>query len=140
MDAPQTNKDLFRQVVDALNERDFDAFAATHATDVVLHDHDEAIHGIEAAIEHEQTLYEAFPDMEYIPDAILADDDKVAARWTVTGTHDGKFQGIPPTGEEIDIQACGILRVENGTIEEVWLTYDRLGLMQQLGVIEPPGD
>lgn len=132
------NKELFRRVFDALNERDFDAFAETHSKDVVLHDHDEEFYGIEAAIEHERTIYDAFPDMEYTPEDILAEDDMVAGRWTVTGTHEGEFEGIAPTGEEVEIPACGILRVEEGEIAEVWLTYDRLGLLQQLGVVELP--
>lgn len=138
MATTQANKELFRRVFDALNERDFDAFAATHHEDVVLHDHDEEFHGIESAIEHEQRLYEAFPDMEYAMEDILAEDALVASRWRVTGTHSGKFQGIEPTGEEIEIPACGICKVKDGKVTAVWLTYDRLGMLQQLGVVEQP--
>lgn len=138
MEATQPNKELFRRVFDALNQRDFDAFADTHAEDVLLHDHDEEFHGVEAAINHQRTLFEAFPDMEYIPEDLLAEDDLVAARWAITGTHEGQFQGIPSTGEEIDIPGCGVVRIQHGEIAEVWLSYDRLGLMQQLGVIESP--
>lgn len=138
MATTQTNKELFRRVFDALNGRDFDAFADTHADDIVLHDHDEEFHGVEAAIEREETIYEAFPDMRYTPEDILAEDDLVAARWTVTGTHEGELDGIKPTGKEVEFPACGVLRVEDGNITEVWLTYDQLGMLQQLGVAEPP--
>jgi steroid delta-isomerase-like uncharacterized protein len=131
----QTNKELTRHVFDALNERDEEAFTNTHTEDVVLHDHDEEFHGVEAAVEHEWTLYDAFPDMEYTLEDILAEDDMVACRWRVTGTHEGEFEGIDPTGEEVDIPASGIFRVEDGKITEAWLTYDRLGFMQQLGVV-----
>lgn len=132
----QTNKELFRRSIESLNNRDQGAFAETHTEDVVLHDHDEDLHGIEAAIEHEWTIYDAFPDMEYSLEHILAEDDLVAGRWIVSGTHEGEFEGIPPTGEEVEVPASGLFQVENGKISEVWLTYDRLGLLQQLGVVE----
>lgn len=136
----QTNKELVRRVFETLNGREQDAFADTHASDVVLHDHDEEFRGVEAAIEHEWTIYDAFPDMEYRLEDILAEGDLVACRWTVAGTHEGEFQGIPPTGEAVEIPASGLMRVEDGEIAEVWLNYDRLGMLQQLGVVEPPGE
>jgi steroid delta-isomerase-like uncharacterized protein len=138
MATTQTTKELFRRVCDALNERDFDAFADTHTDDVVLHGHDEAFHGVESAIEHEQTIYKAFPDMRYTPEAVLAEDDLVAAWWSVTGTDEGEFEGIEPTGEDVDFPAFGMFRIEGGEIAEVWLTYDQLGMLQQIGVAEPP--
>lgn len=140
MTTTQSNEELLGRVVDSLNERAFDAFAATHTADVVLHDHDEEFHGIDAVIEHERHLYDAFPDMAYTLEAVLAEDDMVAGRWTVAGTHEGEFHGIPPTGEAVEIPACGVFRVEAGKFAEVWLTYDRLGMMTQLGVVDPPGE
>lgn len=134
----ETNKELVRRVVEALNERDEEAFVETHTRDVVLHDHDEELHGVDAAVEHEWTIYDAFPDMEYTIEELLAEDETVAGRWRVTGTHENEFEGIAPTGEEIDIPASGVFRVEDGKIAEVWLTYDRFGMMQQLGLLEPP--
>lgn len=136
----RTNKELVRRVFETLNDRDFDAFAATHASDVVLHDHEEEFHGVDAAVEHERTIYDAFPDMEYRLEDILAEDDLVACRWTVAGTHEGEFEGIPPTNEAVEIPASGLMRVDDGEIAEVWLNYDRLGMLQQLGVVEPPGE
>lgn len=94
MAATHRHKELFERVVDALNDRDREAFAETHHADVVLHDHDEVFHGVEAAIKHEWDIYEAFPDMEYVPEAIIAEGDTVAARWRVKGTHEGELDGI----------------------------------------------
>lgn len=136
--ASETNKELVRRGFDALNERNREAFTETHSTDVVLHDHDEEFHGVEATLEHEWSIYEAFPDMQYTIEDMVAEDNTVASRWTVTGAHEGEFEGIPSTGEEVEIPASGIFRIEDGNIAEVWLTTDRLGLLQQLGVVEPP--
>jgi steroid delta-isomerase-like uncharacterized protein len=130
--------DLFGDVTDALNDRDFDRFVELHADDVVVHDHDETLHGVEAAKQQEQRLFAAFPDMHYDVSSVVADGDQVAARWTVTGTHKGEFQGLPSTGKAVEIPAMGAMRVENGRFSEVWLVYDRLGLMEQLCALEPP--
>lgn len=139
MTIPNQNAiDRFEEVVEALNARDFDRFAATHADDVVLHDHDETLRGVEAAVAHERALYESFPDMQYHVETTVAEGNVVAARWTVTGTHEGEFQGLPPTGNQVEIQAMGVMTGEDREITEVRLVYDRLGLMEQLGVLEPP--
>ncbi len=49
----QDNKALVRQGYEALNERDPDAFRAAHADDIVIHDHDEEVHGIDAVVDHQ---------------------------------------------------------------------------------------
>lgn len=72
------------------------------------------------------------------PDAIIADDESVGVRWTVAGTHEGEFNGIEPTGRTVTYSIMGMFRVADARIAEVWLVADRLGLLQQLGVIEPP--
>lgn len=136
----RSNEELFRRVVESLNERDEAAFRETHVADVVLHDHDTEHHGVDAAVEHEWTMYEAFPDAAYAVEDVVTTADRIAARWRVTGTHEGGFQGIEPTGEAVDVPACGTLRVEDGRVAEVWIVYDRLGLLEQLGVVEPPSE
>lgn len=134
----QNPTDLFERVVTALNDRDFERFRKTHADDVVLHDHDESLHGIDAVIEHEQRLFEAFPDMRYDVESIVADGNHLMAHWTVTGTHENEFQGLQPTGRDVEIPAMGALTVENGLCSNVRLVYDRFGLMEQLGILESP--
>jgi predicted ester cyclase len=55
-----------------------------------------------------------------------------------TGTHEGEFLGIPPTGKRIELETIDIIRVRDGKCVEHWGVSDGLALMQQLGVIEPP--
>lgn len=73
MATPQTNKDPFRRVFGAFIERSLDAFAATHADDVSLHNYDQEFHGVEATSEHERILYEAFSEIEYPPEGTCFD-------------------------------------------------------------------
>lgn len=80
------------------------------------------------------TFYEALPDLHHTVEAQIAENDMVASRVTVRGTHQGIFQGIPPTGKRVEITDIIIMRLENGKAAELWAQFDVLGLLQQLGV------
>lgn len=134
----QENKELIQRGFDALNDRDREEFVGLHADDAVLHFGGEDVQGLDAIVEEQWAYFDSFPDLALTPDIFLAENDMVAARWTVTGTHDGAFQGIEPTGTEVEVEEMGLFRVEDGEVAEVWLLADMLGLMQQLGVVEPP--
>jgi steroid delta-isomerase-like uncharacterized protein len=136
--AVQANKELVRRVNDGLNEQSRESFVELHAEDVVLHDAGREIRGIDAAVEHEEMIWNAFPDIHHTLEDVLAEGDEVAYRFTATGTHDGAFQGIEPTGREVEITGLGIVRVEDEQLAEVWLNYDVMGMMRQLGVVEAP--
>ncbi len=60
-------------------------------------------------------------------------------RKTFSGTHQGEFIGIDPTDKPVEFNVIDIHRVVDGKITEHWAVADMLGLMQQLGVIPPPG-
>jgi predicted ester cyclase len=79
----------------------------------------------------------AFPDFHITVDEMIAEGDKVAARWTATLTHEGEFMGIPPTGVQATISGMVIYRFADGKIVEIWHIGDSLGLLQQLGVVPP---
>jgi steroid delta-isomerase-like uncharacterized protein len=81
----------------------------------------------------------AFPDWVETVEDIVAEGDRVVIRVTGRGTHEGDFQGIPPTGRRLTTTGVGIARIVNGRIAETWAEYDALGHMQQLGAIPSPG-
>ncbi len=80
-----------------------------------------------------------FPDGKWILDDAVAEGDKVVARYTFQGTHRGELLGIPPTGKQVTMSGITIYRIVNGQFTEIWESYDRFGLMQQLGVIPSAG-
>jgi predicted ester cyclase len=84
-------------------------------------------------------FYSAFPDLHHTIEDQIAEGDKVVNRVTLRGTHQGEFQGIPPTGKEVAFAGILIDRYEGGKIVESWSNLDTMGLMQQLGVIPAPG-
>jgi steroid delta-isomerase-like uncharacterized protein len=78
------------------------------------------------------------PDLRVIIDDMIAEDDKVATRYTLEGTHEGELFGVPPTGRQLSIESITVERVSEGKIREHWRVTDELGMMQQLGVIPMP--
>jgi steroid delta-isomerase-like uncharacterized protein len=80
----------------------------------------------------------AFPDQWWQIEDLIAADDRVVARTTMTGTHLGDFFDIPATGARVTLPGVHILRIEDGRIAEHWGSNDDLGLMRQLGVIPDP--
>ena len=81
----------------------------------------------------------AFPDMQATIEDMIAEGDKVAVRYTGTGTHKGELMGIPATGKQIAVTGIEIIRIAGGKMVERWEAFDNLSFMQQLGVIPPMG-
>ncbi len=96
-------------------------------------------HGLESHKQIVTILRSAFPDLSWEYEAPIAESDKVAVRVIMHGTHQGEFFGIPPTGKQVTVSGIHILRIAHGKLVEHWGNNDDLGLMQQIGVVPPPG-
>lgn len=77
----------------------------------------------------------AFPDGRISVDSCIAEGDTVATRWTLTGTHRGEFQGVPPTGKAVTITGIDFSRVADGKFTRHWAQFDLMSLMQQIGAM-----
>ncbi len=106
---------------------------------VIVHNFGAVVEGREAWRQSMTPFVTGFPDLKLTVEFTITEEDKVAVRWTATGTHNGDFRGIAPTGKQINIAGVAIYRVAGGKIVEVWSQPDTLGLLQQLGVIPTPG-
>jgi steroid delta-isomerase-like uncharacterized protein len=84
-------------------------------------------------------LHTAFPDLRITVEDMVVEGDKVASRWTSSGTHKGEYMGIAPTGKQVTFTGISIHHIEGGKIVESWDEVDQLSMMQQLGVVPPPG-
>ena len=110
------------------------------ATDYVLHaGTGPDIHGIKDNKQDTSEVFNAFPDVHFTIDDMVAEGDKVAVRWTMTGTHKGEFMGRPPTNKKVTGWGITIDRIVGGKYVESWVRYDNLSMMQQLGVAPPMG-
>lgn len=81
----------------------------------------------------------AFPDFHFSIEETIEEGDKIAVRYTVSGTHLGELFGIPPTGKTVSVGGISIYRVAGDRLQEAWVQYDALGLMQQLGAVPADG-
>src|SRR6478672_896873 len=76
-----------------------------------------------------------FSDIQWSLEDKVVEENKVAARFIMTGTHNGTFFGVPPTGQTIKVQAINFYRISNGQIVEEYGQPDMLGLLQQIGAV-----
>jgi predicted ester cyclase len=81
----------------------------------------------------------AFPDRHFTVEEMVAEGDKVSARFTMRGTHEGEMRGIAPTGKAVTMTGIDIIRLREGQMVEDRVEVDQLGMMQQLGVFSAPG-
>lgn len=93
----------------------------------------------DAYVSHFPMYTAAFPDMGIVVDDVVAEGDRVAIRWTLTGTHNGELMGIPPSGKKVTCPAITIQRIADGKIVEGWTNFDALGMLQQIGAIPSSG-
>jgi steroid delta-isomerase-like uncharacterized protein len=84
-----------------------------------------------------KALTSAFPDTKIEAQRLVADDDNVAVAYTLTGTHEGEFHGVAPTGKKIEVRGVHIARFEDAMIVERWGSTDELGILRQLA--DPAG-
>ena len=80
-------------------------------------------------------LRTAFPDLHYALEDVVADDDHVAVRWTLRGTHSGAFRGLAPTGKRIENEGFAIFRIAQGKIVQARVGTDRLDFLMSIGRI-----
>jgi steroid delta-isomerase-like uncharacterized protein len=77
----------------------------------------------------------AFPDVEFTADDVIAEGDRVAARFTMRGTQSGEFMGVPATNKAIVVTGIDIVRFDGGKAVEHWHEWSGMELLQQLGVL-----
>lgn len=83
-------------------------------------------------------LRAAFPDLRCTIEDEIVQGDKLAAHWTMRGTHQGAYFGNLPTGRPVAVQGFIFARSAAGRIAENWILIDQMGLLQQLGIVPPP--
>ena len=94
------------------------------------------IPGISGWMQFAAAFLTAFPDdLQVRIDDIFSAGDKVVARWTAQGTHNGPLRGIPASGRQVTWLGMAIYCLSNGKITEVWGLNDALGIMQQIGAL-----
>jgi len=126
-----------RRLYELLSAGDVDGFADALADDFVEHEElPGGAPGKEGTKAFFQGFIAAFRDLRFTVEDVLSSGDKVVARAIATGTNDGPFMGMPPTGKAIRVQLIDIIRFDDdGLAREHWGVFDAMKMMQQLGVV-----
>jgi steroid delta-isomerase-like uncharacterized protein len=135
----QTNAEVVQRVADEVwNQGNLAVADELFADDFVNHDPNPG--GATDLEGYKRWVLEwraAFPDYHVEVHDLIAEGDKVGARYTVTGTHRGEFFGVAASGIRVTMKGINLYRLDAGKIAEVHRSYDLLGVGQQIGYFEP---
>ncbi|WP_339717387.1 ester cyclase [uncultured Sneathiella sp.] len=131
-------KELVNRMIEEIqNKKNITLLDELFATDFVNHS---ARPGMEPGRQGMRQLFsdmnDAFPDGRIEILDQISDGRKIWTRKTFSGTHSGMFRGVAPTGKQVGYEVIDIIAVEEGRISEHWSVLDRLGFMQQLGLVD----
>ncbi len=128
-----------RLIDEAWNKGNLKVLDELLTPDHVNHDPMYPTRGVQELKDNIGKYRSAFPDLRCEIDELLSVGDKVVARWHFTGTHKNQFEGIPATGRRVSGTGISIQRFAGDKVQETYVNFDALGMMQQLGVVTLPG-
>ncbi len=132
----EEKKALAQRSWEIVSQRNPDLLEEVYAADIVWHEPDQDVQGLEEAKQFYSMYLSAFPDLSATVEDVLAEGDKVVTRWTIRGSHQGEIEEFgPPTGKQVEINGITIHRIEGSKIVEEWERYDNLSVMRQLGLV-----
>jgi steroid delta-isomerase-like uncharacterized protein len=134
--APSLVRKIFNQ---AFNQGDLDIVDELVAADVATHMSSWGLPASRLGLKQMiANLRSAFPDLRCTIEDEIGEGNKIAAHWTMRGTHKGAYFGNLATGRQVEVQGFIFARTTHGQIVENWILIDQMGLLQQLGIVPPP--
>jgi predicted ester cyclase len=123
----EENKALVRRLMEAINKGNLDVVDELFTPDLAR------------STKRSFTAFRsAFPDWRMEIAELVAEGDTVVGRFRCSGTNQGEFKGVPPTGKRMEVDEVYFLRVEDGKFVDFWELEDDLTRMRQLGLISSP--
>ena len=131
------NLQISRQMWDAWNAHDPAGYLKCLDANYVIESDTipQPIRGLEAARGFMQMYVDAFPDLHFSIDQMIASGDTVVTRWTATGTQRGPLMGIPATNRHVQTRGCTVGEIRNGKSIHDWTYWDTGNMLRQLGVL-----
>lgn len=120
------------------NEGNYAEIPTVVADSFVLHDpgYPETVRGRDAFETYLRELRDGFPDFHVEIEDMAASGERVMAKWTMTGTHEGEFAEIPPTGNSVELEGMDTVEIADGTVQEHRIYYDTQSLFEQVGLTD----
>jgi predicted ester cyclase len=127
--------------MEAINSKNFDALNELVAPNFVRHCQATPDVQVNSLAEFKQFLRQdsaTFPDSRMTIDRVVSEGGYVAFHATYVGTQKGQMGPFPPSNKQMSLEIAGIQRIENGKAVEMWVTWDNLAALAQLGFFPPP--
>ena len=137
----EANKQLVKRFGELSNAADWEGLSDVVAEDFVRHSDatpGPPITSREAFIDLQKSFLASMPDQRVTMQQMVAEGDYVAVLATYSGTQTGAMGEFPPTGEYAELQFLALFRIKDGLITELWVEWDNLAMLQQLGLFRPP--
>jgi len=137
------NIQLAESMVKAINDRDLDRLDQLMSPNVVRHSAATAGVIVTNLAEFKaflQSDFSAVPDSVMKIDVIFGNQNFVGMRATYSGTQSGAMGPFPATGKRFELPFVGILRIDQGKILEMWVEWDNVYALTQLGHLGPPDE
>jgi steroid delta-isomerase-like uncharacterized protein len=134
----EKNIETIKKAIKALNERDMSAVKDLMKKDYLRHDLTSSFgerRGQSETVDFFQSVISGIPDMKMNIQDIFATENRVALHYTLTGTHQGEYKGIPATGKKLEIHAIHLYRFEGDKAAEQWALPDMAGMYRQMGIL-----
>ena len=135
------NKEVVLQFIEISNQANWDQLEDVMAADIKRHSAataGEPVRSLEEFIALQQGFMSTFPDQHVRLDHMIAEDDYVAIRASFIGTQTGPMGEFPATGNKVDGPFIAFFRIEAGKIAELWVEWDNVDMLTQLGIFPPP--
>jgi len=133
----ENNTQLMKRFVEFINTANVQLAQELISSDATFYvpGQQEPMQGTEGYLAIIGMMRSGFSNIQWTLEDKVVEENKVAARFIMTGTHNGTFFGVPPTGKAIKVQAINFYRFSNGQIVEEYGQPDMLGLLQQIGAV-----
>ena len=136
-----SNKQLVRSFADAGNQNNLDAFDTILTPNFQRHCEATPEISVCSCEDFKQFYLETaktFPDQTMTLDKLISEENLVAFWGRFSGTQEGSMGPFPPTGKKMVSDCAGVFRIEENRIAELWVTWDNLSGLAQLGLFPPP--
>jgi len=133
----ETKRDFFMQFVQFINSADENLAQQliSRVAKFYVPGQPEPLQGPKGYLMIIAMMRSGFPDIQWTLEEMITEDDRIAARFIMRGTHRGEFFGVPATGKSITVQAMNFYRLADDQIIEEYGQPDMLGLLKQIGAI-----
>jgi predicted ester cyclase len=139
----ENNKQVFLRSIEAINAKNFEALNDLGGANLVRHCQatpDVKVNSLEDIKSYLRQDSATFPDSHMTIDHVVAEGNFVAFHGTYVATQKGPMGPFPPSNRQMSVEIAGVQRFENGKVAEMWVTWDNLAALAQLGYWPPPSE